>query len=754
MRLALLVSGCLLVACGRRTDSHAGAQAAGRDVHAPEIASASSVTRVEPVTRRGQALALSPDEATLIVADEDHDALFALPASLDDAQRARVIPLPGPPAQVVALAGRLYVTVRTLPTEESRRARDKIRGPMPSASRIDFGRASPALSASAATPNGKSTPEPTGARKRNTPAAPFDPSVVRGSQGGLLLALAPGASGEFVEVGRAVLAPDAWGLAITPDERRALVTSAWSGVVSLVDLVTMKVIASANTRREPRGIALTADGKTAYVSHLVGGELTRLELGTDSLRATELPLAVAPARAAAGTTLDAALGYDLVLSPDEQSLYVPRHALGAEGVASWWGAPSVDILDLASGESLAPAHAPRSPAVRLKAEYIRPAFPWEAQAGAAPSPTNELVQPRAVVYRKTHDSLLIASEGWDTLTEVDALAADPAMAVIRVHSLGTGYDPFGTFPEHGGAPSGIALSRDQRWAYVYCRSTFDVIRVELDRGEQRRAHLADDGLPADAAYGRRLFANARSTALSGGLACAACHPEGRDDGYVWRESDQGVFLGRRENAKHMLPTSAGFETPRSGPPAILHPRQTPMLAGRARANGPYGWHGNNKDLVERLFAGFGLHRGEWQGSDSDRGTDLAKIDYLMDFIRSGLLPPPTLSRPLSALEERGKTLFEDTRVGCAICHVPATEFTDRVATPLRVLKARPGFDPEADAAFKTPSLWFVAGTPPYLHDGSAATLEELVRTNADRMGKTSQLNDEERAALVAYLRVL
>ena len=754
MRLALLVSGCLLAACSRRAESRAGSHDAPHDVRVAAVASAANAAHVEPVTRRGQALALLPDEATLIVADEDHEVLFSLPASLDDSQRVRVVPLPGPPAEVVALAGRLFVTVRTLPTEESRRARDKIRGPVPIASQVDLPAASSTSSAGVANSAGSSAKKAPGARKRNTPAAPFDPSVVRGSQGGLLLALAPSASGELTEVGRTVLATDAWGLAITPDERRAVVTSAWSGVVSLIDLATMKLLASTNTRREPRGIALTADGKTAYVSHLVGGELTRLELGADSIRATSLPLAVAPARAAVGTTLDAALGYDLVLSPDEQSLYVPRHALGAGGVATWWGAPSVDILDVASGGSVAPARAPRSPTATLKAEYIRPAFPWEAQAGVAPSPSNELVQPRAVVYRKTHDSLLIASEGWDTLTEVDALAADPAMAVIRVHSLGAGYDPFGTFPEHGGAPTGIALSRDERWAYVYCRSTFDVIRVDLNQGEQRRAHLANDGLPADAAYGRRLFANARSAALSGGLACAACHPEGRDDGYVWRESDQGVFLGRRENAKHMLPTSSGFEVPRAGPPAILHPRQTPMLAGRTRANGPYGWHGNNKDIVERLFAGFGLHRGEWQGSDSDRGTDLAKIDYLADFLRSGLLPPPTLSRPLNAQEEQGKALFEDVRVGCAMCHVPATEFTDRVVTPLRVLEARPGFDAEADAAFKTPSLWFVGGTPPYLHDGSAATLEELVRTNADRMGKTSQLNEAERVALVAYLRVL
>jgi len=748
MRIALLVTCYLFVACSRRTVPHADPQDAESAVRAKEIASTNGV-HVEPVTRRGQALALTPDETTLIVADEDHEVLFSLPASLNDEQRARVVSLPGPPAEVVALAGRLFVTVRTLPTEGSRRVRDKIRGPIPTASQVVFATASPAASPGAADSAGKSTTNPTGARKRNTPAAPFDPSVARGSQGGLLLALAPSPSGEFMEVGRAVLATDAWGLAITPDERHAVVTSAWSSVVSLVDLATMKVVATADTRREPRGVVIAADGKTAYVSHLIGGDLTRLELGTDSLRATLLPLAVAPARAPVGTTLDAALGYDLVLSPDEQSLYVPRHALGAQGVATWWGAPSVDILDVATGGSLAPTHLARSASVRLKSEYIRPALPWEAEAGAAPSPTDELVQPRAVAYRKSHDSLLIASEGWDALTEVDALAADPAMAVIRVHSLGAGYDPFGEFPDRGGAPSGIALSRDDHFAYVYCRSTFDVIRVDLDQGEQRRVRLANDGLPADAAYGRRLFASARSKALSGGLACAACHPDGRDDGYVWRESEQGVFLGRRENGKHLADTAS-----ESGSPAILHPRQTPMLAGRTRANGPYGWRVKDKDIVARLFAGFDLHRGEWQGRDSDRGTDLAKIDYLVDFIRSGLLPPPTLSRPLNPLEERGKTLFEDARVGCALCHVPATEFTDRVAVPLRVLKVRAGFDPEADASFKTPSLWFVGGTPPYLHDGSAATLEELLRTNADRMGNTSQLHDDEREALAAYLRVL
>jgi hypothetical protein len=492
------------------------------------------------------------------------------------------------------------------------------------------------------------------------------------------------------------------------------------------------------------------------VSHLAGSSLTVLDLGAASLVARELALPPAPARTPLGAKLEASLGYDLVLSPDAESLFVPRHALGAEGVGSWWGSPTVDVLERATEKPVAPWPKARL-AARVGVEQVRQSSEWEASPGQAPAPPLALVQPRAVVYRKATDTLLIAGEGANTLAEVDALAADPSMALVRVHELGGEYDPFGGFPDRGGAPSGIALSRDESVAYVYCRSTFDLVRVELASGTQRHAHLADDGLPADAAYGRRLFADARLGVLSGGLGCAACHPEGRDDGYVWREGRLGVggghdehFTGRRENVKRRM---------MDGPPverSDLYPRQTPMLAGRVRSNGPYGWHAESPDIVQRLLLGTQLHRGGWQGLGVQReaGEDIAKLDYLIDYLRSGLLPPPTLVRPLDERETKGKAIFESDQAMCSRCHVPASEFTDRGALPLATLPVRPGFDAEANPAFKTPSLWFIAGSAPYFHDGSRATLEELIAKNYDRMGKTSHLTPDDRAALVAYLRTL
>src|SRR5690606_6684744 len=129
--------------------------------------------------------------------------------------------------------------------------------------------------------------------------------------------------------------------------------------------------------------------------------------------------------------------------------------------------------------------------------------------------------------------------------------------------------------------------------------------------------------------------------------------------------------------------------------------------------------------------------------------------HLQAFLRRGLVPPALEAREPTAEEARGKAIFESKEAGCAGCHRPETEHTDRVAYPLRALPTRPGFDPEPqDAENRTPSLRFVGGTEPYFHDGSARTLEAVIEQNGDRMGKTSHLSAAQRADLVAYLRSL
>src|SRR5262249_45560087 len=154
-------------------------------------------------------------------------------------------------------------------------------------------------------------------------------------------------------------------------------------------------------------------------------------------------------------------------------------------------------------------------------------------------------------------------------------------------------------------------------------------------------------------------------------------------------------------------------------------------------------------LVDRIKAGFALHRND--SLMTDGATMRMRAEPLAEYLRKGLVPPPREERPLTDQEDEGKRIFASVRTGCAVCHVPASGFTDRSRQVLPGFRTLPLFDEDSGQGYKVPSLLYVGGTPPYYHDGTAATLEDVVEHNQDRMGKTAHLTPIERAALVAYL---
>ncbi|MRG92413.1 hypothetical protein [Polyangium spumosum] len=671
------------------------------------------------IVREGGALVRSPSEPALYLADEDQQVVrrIALPA---DARNPPVaVHMPGPPAAVLATGDRVLVTVR-------------------------------------------------GIRKSDDLASPYEGP-------GLLLVMRPDPAAGLVELGRVELPADAWGLAITPDASTALVTSPWAHAVSAVDLGTLKKRWTLDVPREPRAVVALPDGKTAYVTHLVRAALTRIDALDGEARAKDVPFPGAPLRTPADPLRReaATLAYSAVLSPDGARLFVPRHALGAMGESAWNGQNTVDILSVVEERPLA-ERAPRWFVMQAKSfQKTISEFGFEHDdphlTGPAPSQIGEVfVQPRAVVYRKKTRTLLVASEGTDHLVELDALSLDPSLGALRKYDLGaTRSDDEKDKPgdTRCGAPTGIALSEDEATAFVFCRSSHDLAIVRLDAYDKRAPYepappaifsLGPDFLPEQAALGRRLYYNARDWLVSNAFACAGCHPEGRDDGHVWHEDIRESFdeKGKYEpGAIHAFEDKQAFEGFMKGVP-----RQTPMLAGRVAAHGPYGWKGESPNLKHRVIIGFGIHR--WLGGgplSHSADKTIPRAEAILAFARRGLVPPPRHNREKTAEEERGEVLFNDPNVGCATCHLPRTEYTNRALVglgPWAFDKARFDAEPEGDWKFKTPSLLFLAGSAPYYHDGSAATLEELVERNGKRMGHTDHLSKEDRAALVAFLKTL
>jgi cytochrome c peroxidase len=127
-------------------------------------------------------------------------------------------------------------------------------------------------------------------------------------------------------------------------------------------------------------------------------------------------------------------------------------------------------------------------------------------------------------------------------------------------------------------------------------------------------------------------------------------------------------------------------------------------------------------------------------------------------------------KAMSTQQVRGMTVFVD-KAQCDKCHEGAN-FTLNAYANIGVGMDKPNpdggrfavtKDPRDWGVFKTPTLREVAHTAPYMHDGSLATLDDVVEfynkggvpnKNLDANIKPLHLSDQEKKDLVAFLNAL
>ena len=90
----------------------------------------------------------------------------------------------------------------------------------------------------------------------------------------------------------AEVAVEPFGLAMTPDDKTILVTSAYGQKMTALDSGSMVAKYDVKLPREPRAILVDDSGERAFVAHVVGAKMSVVDLKTDKHEAREVDLRV------------------------------------------------------------------------------------------------------------------------------------------------------------------------------------------------------------------------------------------------------------------------------------------------------------------------------------------------------------------------------------------------------------------------------------------------------------------------------
>jgi YVTN family beta-propeller protein len=533
------------------------------------------------------------------------------------------------------------------------------------------------------------------------------------------------------------------GVVVSADGTQIFVACSQDDQVVAADAVSLSILGTVATPRKPWGLAFAADGQTLLTTHLLGPGVSALSTNPLALVATwNVP------DGPAGNDPTAAHGqvrgiYDVVSRPGTSEVWIAHLMLGTDTpqptlAFNMTVFPALSILDATSGVQTA----------RLSVSDTDTA---SADTGAFGDVTSG---PRALAFSDDGKYAFVADTDSEDLMVVDATNKIEAQ-LMR--------------PLPGHLPEGIVFHGSE--VYVQERNSEDIAAFKVSEmtaglsiapDGAAFASLATDPMPANLRLGQKLFYSANSDDLpitqNHWVACASCHVEGRSDAVTWRFA-QG-------------------------------PRDTPTNAGGLLDTG-FLFRTADRTQVQDYWKTIDVEQGG--AFNIHNAAQVPLLDALADFVNYAIpTPVPPTTDP--TLVARGAIVFDQT--GCGACHAgpartdsgmgntalvmgqAATALAGPIvstATPGGVLLHDVGTcvtagpwpdvvhnDLDGDArpacAFDTPQLRGLVDSAPYLHDGSAATLADvlpvMLQATVPAGTPPPLLSADDQQALIEFLRSL
>jgi YVTN family beta-propeller protein len=520
------------------------------------------------------------------------------------------------------------------------------------------------------------------------------------------------------------------GVLASPDERFIAISEMGADRVRFLDAVTLETLTILAVADRPYGLAFTPDSSRLLVTHLLSGSVTVLNVQPYT---AYLPQIVYqhPAKTLARS------GLERLTDQTEVSFQGECTGQPAQVMISTWPniASAASVLVNASGSR---AYLPQTMAngLGLNTQFDTTVFPKVSVINlqtdthqtdehiSLPETDRPVGLPWDAALAKDDRELWVVNSASNDVSVIDL--SSPSFPT-RIANIPVGDNP-----------RGIIISPEGNNVYVNNTLAGTVSVIDANTYTVTQVITATTiPLPPALLNGKKLyFSSARpELAQARWISCNTCHVEGEQDGRNWKLQ----YLG---------------EVP-PGEQAIIT-RNTTSLLGMIETY-PLRWSAEWDESADSEFSvrfeqfGSGLIDGDMHPTlgtpNQGRSYDL---DCLALYIDS--LAVPASSRGISDAGLRGKLIFESEQTQCSDCH-PTPLYTDLQVHDVGTADGQgEWFGPLID----TPTLRFLYDSAPYLHDGSAPTLYEVLTSKnpEDEHGTTSHLTEGELLDLVAYLLAL